>query len=124
MPEDDPKAALAAKRIAELEDELHRCSATLANLQGVPDSPGHSYFANRIEELVAEIEALKAPAEEPQPERDGPPVHTVLLGIGLVVAAYGLTQRAWTALLIGVVLMGVSQLVKPKDADTETKGSD
>ncbi|MCB5182862.1 hypothetical protein [Streptomyces antimicrobicus] len=123
MPEDDVQAAAKAKRIAELEAELHRCSATLANLQGVPDSGGHAYFANRIEELVAEIEALKAPAVEPKPERDGPPAHTVLLGIGFLVAAYGLTQRAWTALLIGVALMGVSQLVKPKDTDTETKGS-
>ncbi|OEJ22493.1 hypothetical protein [Streptomyces subrutilus] len=123
MPEDDAKAALAAKRIAELEAELHRCSATLANLKGVPDSGGHAYFANRIEELVAEIEALKAPAEKPKPKRDSEPAHAVLLGIGLTFAVYGLLQRAWTALLIGAALIGVSQLMKPKGTDTETKGS-
>ncbi|UUY52791.1 hypothetical protein NRK68_36665 (plasmid) [Streptomyces yangpuensis] len=123
MPEDDVKAALAAKRIAELETELDRFSAMLSNLQDVPGSSGHRYASERIEQIVAEIEALRAPTEEPTPERDGPPAHTVLLGIGFVVAAYGLTQRAWTALLIGVALMGVSQLVKPKDVDTDTKGS-
>ncbi|WP_327411473.1 hypothetical protein [Streptomyces sp. NBC_01233] len=37
MPENDAKAALTAKRIAELEAEPHRSSATLANLQAVPD---------------------------------------------------------------------------------------
>jgi hypothetical protein len=120
VPEDDPQTALAAKRIAQLEGELHRCSASLANLRAVPDSGGHAYFSNRIEEIVAEIEALKAPAEEPAPRREGPPLHTVLILIGLIIGSYGLVQRAWAQLVIGAVLVAVSQLVKPRDTDTDT----
>ncbi|MER7826257.1 hypothetical protein ABTX85_27270 [Streptomyces sp. NPDC096097] len=50
-------------------------------------------------------------------------MHTVLLGIGCVVAAYGPAQRAWTARPIGVALRGVWQLVKTKGSDTETNGN-
>ncbi|MFD3940237.1 hypothetical protein ACFWSP_35430 [Streptomyces sp. NPDC058618] len=120
MPEDDVKAALTAKRIAELETELHRFSGMLANLQEAPGTRGHLYVSERIEEIVAEIEALKAPAEEPKPAKDGPPLHTVLVVIGLIVGSYGLVQRAWAQLVLGVVLLAVSQLVKPKDTDTDS----
>lgn len=112
MSEDDAKAALVAKRIAELEAELHRNSVMLANLQELPDSSGYRYAAERIEAIVAEIEALKAPAEEAKPEKDGPPLHAVLLVIGVIVAVYGLAEHAWTAVLIGAALAGVSQVVK------------
>ncbi|RSS50082.1 hypothetical protein [Streptomyces sp. WAC01280] len=124
MSEDDAKAALVAKRIAELEAELHRNSVMLSNLQDVPDSSGYRYAAERIEAIVAEIEALKAPAEEPKPEKDGPPLHSVLLVIGVLVGVYSLSQRAWAGLLIGAALVGVSQLVKPKHTDTGVSTKD
>lgn len=110
MPEDDAKAVLASKRIAELEAELHKFSVMAANLQDVPDSTGYRYATERIEAIVEEIQALKAPADEPKP--DGPALHTVLLVFGVLVVVYALAQRAWMALLIGVVLVGASQLAK------------
>ncbi|MFB8314691.1 hypothetical protein ACFC5T_40235 [Streptomyces sp. NPDC055961] len=121
MPEEDVKAALTAKRIAELEAELVKFSSTLAALSGVPDSPGHRYADERIKEIVAELDALKSPVEKPAPEKDGPPLHTVLLVIGLIVGVYGLAQHAWTAVLIGVALIGGSQLAKSKGTGTSTE---
>ncbi|MGR4880581.1 hypothetical protein ACIPUC_14265 [Streptomyces sp. LARHCF249] len=50
--------------------------------------------------------------------RHGVGTGVVLLGIGLIIGASGLTQRAWAQLVIGAALMAVSQIVKPKDTDT------
>ncbi|MFE1230606.1 hypothetical protein [Streptomyces sp. NPDC058745] len=118
MSENDAKAELVAQRIAELEAEIHRHSVTLAHLQAVPDSSGYRYAAERIEAIVAEIEALKAPTEKPKPEKDGPPVHTVLLVIGAIVGLYGLAEHVWTAVLLGVALVGISQLVRHNAEDS------
>ncbi|MEV6251367.1 hypothetical protein AB0M38_35190 [Streptomyces sp. NPDC051742] len=120
MPEEDAKAALAAKRIAELEAELVKFSSMLAALSDVPESPGHRYADERIKEIVGELDALRSPAEKPEAEKDGPPLHTVLLVIGLIIGVYGLAQHAWTAVLIGVALVGASQLAKRKEAGTST----
>ncbi|MEU8886098.1 hypothetical protein [Streptomyces hydrogenans] len=118
MSEDDAKAALVAKRIAELEAEMRRNAAMIANLQSLPDSPGYQYAAERIEAIAAEIKELKTPAEEPEPEKDGPPLHSVLMLIGVIVGIYGLSQYVWSAVIIGIVM--VCGGVAMKNRDTET----
>jgi hypothetical protein len=96
--EEDVKATLVATRIAELEAKLERFAAMRANLQNEPDISGYRYATEQIDLTVAELESLKSPAKEPEPQSDGPSLHAVLLVIGLIVGVYGLAQHAWTAL--------------------------
>ncbi|MCY0923213.1 hypothetical protein OS965_34615 [Streptomyces sp. H27-G5] len=114
MQQDDAKNALVARRIAELEAELHKFSILLSNLQESPDSSGHRYAAERIESIVAEIETLKTPPVEDQPVKDAPPLHSVLFVIGAILTVYGFAQQAWGAVVLGVAVAVAAQVVKTK----------
>ncbi|MFZ3500661.1 hypothetical protein ACODT5_46890 [Streptomyces sp. 5.8] len=117
---DEAKNALVARRIAELEAELHKFSILLSNLQESPDSSGHRYATERIEAIVEEIETLKAPPVEDQPAKDAPPVHTVLFVFGVILIVYGLAQSAWGAVVLGIGLAVASAVAKVRATTTAT----
>ncbi|WP_030776934.1 hypothetical protein [Streptomyces sp. NRRL F-2664] len=84
MPDDDAESKLIAQRITELEAELRKFSAMVGNLRDKPESNGYQYASKRVDEIVAELEELRAPQDDDERDREGIPFHKVLVGIGLV----------------------------------------
>ncbi|MFF9984740.1 hypothetical protein [Streptomyces erythrochromogenes] len=118
--EDGFEAKLVADRIAELERDLERFTTMLAKIADRPESGGHRYASERVEAILAELDALRKPPPPPkEPAGSGMPTYAKLAigAVGAVVLAIG--SGGWFLGVVGVGLGVVAFVSWKTDPEAE-----